>query len=250
MTRDNKYITKIIAASLLGDATIEKDKRYSNGNASFSINQIVDHKDYVELLQSILEPITTAPIYFVDKSRQTHIMGITTVCKDQLKLRTSRHPFFNSFRERMYINGRKVIDPHYLTLLDWEFLAHWYMQDGYMSAYWSKKNNKRYACYTVGLCTNNFSYPEQMFLRAKLKETLNLDWNVTKDGKNYRLKLSAQHIPYFIENIKQFIVPSFVYKVDYVYHDKKLLSLVERMTPEKGDDIVWSVRKMNVQDID
>jgi hypothetical protein len=248
MTRDNKYITKIIAASLLGDASIETDKR-DNGNHSFTINQIVDHKDYIQLLSSIIEPITSTSITLVDKSKQTHIIGVPTVCKNQLRLRTKRHPFFNSFRERMYINGRKVVDPHYLTLLDWEFLAHWYMQDGYMSAYWSKKEKKAYACYAVGLCTNNFSYPEQMFLRSKLKEKLNLDWNVVKDGRNYRLKLSAQQIPLFINGVKQYIAPSFHYKIDYSYHDKKLLSLVERIAPEKGDDIVWSVRKQNVQDI-
>lgn len=211
--RNDKYITKIVAASLLGGATIEKDKR-DNGNTNFSITLCYDHKDHLEYIAHALEPITTLSWH------EFHRQDIQR--QPQIRLRSKRHPFYNSFYERMYSTGRKSPDPHYLTLLDAEFLAIWFMQDGYYS-----REGK------MALCTNSFSYGEQMLLRSALKERLDLDWSVknfttAKGNRQYILKINKDQRDKAIELMLPYIQPSFMYKMT------RMLSPVKTT----GDDIV------------
>lgn len=204
--RDEKYITKIVAASLLGDASIEHDKR-DNGNSNFTISLIQDHRDHLEYIEQVLAPITACSWY--EKN------GGFASSKKQWRLRSKRHPFFNKFRERMYATGRKSVDPHYLTLLDAEFLAVWYMQDGNYCTY---VNQRGYLHQQIRLATHSFSYAENMFLRAKLKEVLDLDFNVhtsrTNNNIQYYLRCATKsNISKFIEIVTPYIQPSFQYKV-------------------------------------
>lgn len=217
--RDEKRLTKIVAASLLGDASISKDKR-DNGNACFEITLIEEHRDHLEYLAGQLEHLTKVsilrPSAAMSLPQDKVIVGVPTRAKPKWRLRSSRHPFFNKFRERMYGTGKKVVDPHYLTLLDWEFLAIWYQQDGYLSAYLSKG---KYPQPRVALCTNGFSYADNMLLRSKLKEYLDLDWNVTpvrtKSGNlTYSLIIAPKDIDKMFEGISKFVQPSFEYKID------------------------------------
>jgi hypothetical protein len=214
--RNDKYITKIVAASLLGDASIEKDKR-DNGNTNFSISLIQEHKDHLDYLAAVISEITSVSWY---EKHQTEIAR-----KPQIRLRSKRHPFYNSFYERMYGTGRKSPDPHYLTLLDAEFLAVWYMQDGYYS------NGGKLA-----LATNSFSYGEQMLLRAALKEKLDINWNVknfttSKGNRQYILQAGKDDRDKIIEIMLPYIQPSFMYK------------MTRMLSPDNksGDDIVSSL---------
>jgi hypothetical protein len=212
--RDEKYITKIIAASLLGDGSVGYNKtKYP----SFEIRILTEHKDHLDYLASVIEPLTKCSWY----ERPAHDFvqnGKTYHRKTQTRLRTSAHPFFKPFRDRMYPLGHKIVDPHYLKLLDWEFLAVWYMQDGHLSAYTNKKNNKLHY-FQLGLATNSFSYADNHFLRIQLKERLDLDFSVnihtnTSGTRGYKLKLNSQQIDYFCENVKPYIQPSFEYKIN------------------------------------
>lgn len=232
--RNEQYITKIIAASLLGDASIEKDSRSGTGNTNFSIALTQEHRDHLDYLCDVIEPVTSCSI------NEKHQLDIPR--KLQWRLRSRKHPFFNKFHERMYGTGRKSVDPHYLTLLDAEFLAVWYMQDGYLSAYMSKKI---YPQTRVGLCTNGFSYGENMNLRSVLKEKLDLDWHVQDDrtgsgNLTYRLILAPKDTDKMMNLIKDFIQDSFLYKVDVTGAIAKVISRTNNSL-KKDDDIVSSV---------
>lgn len=210
--RDEAYITKVVAASLLGDASVN----YANSkNPHFEISLISEHKDHLDFLETVLAPITRIS-WYTRKAEEFYIGDKATRRKEQTRLRTQCLPFFEKFRQRMYPLGHKVVDPHYLTFLDWEFLAIWYMQDGHLSAYYAKD---KYPQYAIGIASNSFSYADNHYLRIQLKEKLNLDWNVNKHTNtsgtlSYKLKLSATQIDYFCENIKPYIQPSFEYKID------------------------------------
>lgn len=204
--KDRKQISKVVAACLFGDAHITKDARVKQGNSSFELGQTEEHKDHIDYIANYVSEVTS-----VRYDVRPHITHKTTI-----RIRTKVHPFFTNFRERMYPIGRKVIDPHYLTLLDYEFLAIWFMQDGWHSGSWTSKQTLRHE---VALASESFCYAENMLLRSALKEKLNLDWNVkrhrSKSGSHmYRLHLATKDIDTMLQGIAPYIQPSFTYKID------------------------------------
>jgi hypothetical protein len=228
--RNDKEITKYIASSLLGDGCISIDKRdyYKGGNATFEICQIIDHKDYLEWLQEKINPLTNSKLELKPSNREekeyTFPNGITSTVKPQYRLRTARHPFFNKFRDRLYGTGRKTIDNHYFTLFDWETLAMWYMEDGYISSYNTKNRyGSEYKYSKLGLSTQGFTQAENFILKKFIKEKFNLEFNLQQNkypsGIKYRLVAKTDNIPMFLDGISKFILPSFYYKLDYK-HEK------------------------------
>jgi hypothetical protein len=69
----------------------------------------------------------------------------------------------------------------------------------------------------LGICTNNYSYAENFLIKKALKEILDLEFNISEmkypSGLQYRLILRSGEIPKFVDGIKQYIVPSFEYKL-------------------------------------
>lgn len=209
---NKKDLTKYVAGSLLGDGSISKDKR-DNGNCNFELTQIAEHKDYLDWFASILSNITSVSYYTIE-GKETSILGRNTYAKEKVRIRSSRHPFFNTFRERLYYTGRKTVDEHYLKLLDWEMLAIWYMEDGFIYNYNAKH---KYLQHRLGLCTNSYTYAEQLLLKRALKDILEVEFNAVAEKQNgntqYRLYATQSSVPRIIDNIYKFILPSFEYKL-------------------------------------
>jgi hypothetical protein len=242
--RNEKEITKYIASSLLGDGSITIDKRDygQGGNAVFEICQIEDHKDYLDWLSEKVSPITSVKVELKPTRKKlaqyTFPNGITSTVKPQYRLRTSRHPFFNKFRDRLYATGRKTIDIHYFTLFDWESLAMWYMEDGYISSYTTtNRYDSKYKYSKLGLSTQGFTQAENYVLKKFLKEKFDLEFNLQQNkypsGIKYRLVAKADNISKFLDGIHKFIVPSFQYKLDY--HHEKFLEDVAPFEKEDED---------------
>lgn len=215
---NNMYLTKIVAASLLGDGCVHVPPDGSI-NAKYTQNKIVPHADYVDWLCERLEQIThvNRHEYQPKMENANKIIQFSTRC----------HPFYTKFRERMYGTGVKCVDPHYLTLLDWEFLAVWYQEDGTMNV--RQRPRDKTPDIQISLATNCFGYGDQLLLRDALKEKLNLEWNIRsytnkKGYRKYTLHLYRKCADVFMENISKYIVPSFQYKCSY---DKHRLTAVE-----------------------
>lgn len=237
--RDNKELTKYVASFLLGDASICKDSRY-NSNCTFEICQIEDHLDYLEWIKNIIGDITTTTLLEKPMKSKEIIFpnGITSMVKQQYRVRSKSHPFFNKFREKLYATGRKTIDFHYFTLFDWETLAIWYMDDGYISDYVvQNKQGYRYKYPKLGLSTQGFTQAENFVLKKFIKEKFDLEFNLLRNkypsGIKYRLVAKTSDIPKFLDGITPYILPSFEYKLEYK-HEK----LSEDVSPEKGEEIV------------
>ena len=203
--RDNKYLTTIIAGSLLGDGYVSNITRIE-GNSRFEFSQIIDHTDYVDWFAERLGIITSINTSIVHRVAN----GINV--KQQKVIKTKTHPFYTKFRHRMYPNGHKVVDPHYLTLLDNEMLAIWYMDDGSLAL------NTANSQASVYLYTDNFSYGDNLLLREALKEKTGFIWNIhkrqSKQGHiKYRLYLYKKQNESFFRYIEPFVLPSFYYKL-------------------------------------
>lgn len=203
---DKKTLTKYIWAFTLGDGCLylrkDKDRPNADTNAVFDCGQLAIHEDYILWRAEILSNITTLNLQL----KKNDVI---------LSTKSNRHPVYTTMRNRIYLEGHKIIDPHYLKLLDWETLAILHQDDGCLSL---KDKIRNYFCIT--LSTQSFSYGDNILLQRAIKEKTDILFSVTpirtqKGETQYRLMLNRQDdIDRFIDGIRKYIKPSFQYKVN------------------------------------
>ena len=199
---DKKQLTKLISYMIMGDGGVYN---YSeNGNAKFIMNMIDKNEDYVMYCKEILDNITSTKVYMVQKEGNR---------QPQLRLETARHPFFTKLRDRIYVGTYKSIDMHALTLLDYEALSFLYMSDGCLQTDMRPEIGMVNPSYNITLNMKRLSYGDLLLLKKALKEKLDLEWNINKNGKYFYLRLRTKDVTKFVDGIKPFICPSFLYKV-------------------------------------
>ena len=205
---DEKNLIKYVVAFTYGDGCLIKHGKYSR----FEANNLAKNRDYNEWRAEILSNITRVTLKDVDPQRGNRQLTINT--------RTNTHPIFERVRSRMYLNKVKVIDPHYLKLLDWETLAILYMDDGSLRHTTRTYKDKVYHSYCPNIATCNFSYGDNLLLKRAIKENLGIEFNVTRHSKNkngdmtYILYLLASSRAKFFSGVFKYIKPSFKYKIN------------------------------------
>ena len=148
--------------------------------------------------------------------------------RQQFRVQSKAHPKLTAIRNRVYLESRKVIDPHMLTMMDSEALSIIFMADG------SRKNVKL-ANGNISplyrLHTNGFSYGDNVLLARSIKDKLGIPFDVERQATNkWGLTLSKRFNTIFEDTISCHILESFLYKLG-------------RQTPEMGDDIVCSTQE-------
>lgn len=223
MSMNKKQLVKLISYMTMGDGGVYTS---GNGDYSFIMNMKADNRDYVEWVQSVMSNVTSCKI---SDRKDYNTDGYTR--QPQLRVETSRHPFFNSIRDRIYTDKYKGLDPHALKLMDAEALAILYMCDGGLHI--DKPNPKKGLLnnsYNVYLHMKRLSYGDQLLLKSCLRDKLGLEWNIVRGGKYYSLRLRCKDVAKFMELVTPFVLPSFSYKL-------------VRLAPEKDDDIVCSMQE-------
>jgi hypothetical protein len=210
---DKKQLVKLVSFMSTFDGGLYRVKQ---NNAQFIMNMREENSDYIHWVKDTLEEITSTRIY---NRKDYNVDGYSR--QPQLRLESNCHPFLTTIQERIYIDNHKVIDPHMLTLLDAEALAIIFMADG--GTYLDTRFKTPYR--SIKLHTKGFSYGDNWLLKKAIKKKLGLEFNINKHYKYFFLSLRSKDIDKFIELISPFILPSFQYKL-------------ERLTLEKGDDIV------------
>jgi LAGLIDADG DNA endonuclease family len=176
----------------------------SSTNASFIMNMKKENLDYVQRVESAL---VDAGIGCVINDRKLQDDGFNR--QPQVTLRSKNHPKLTTIRDRIYIDGRKVIDPHMLTMMDAEALAIIYMADG--SCVYDKRSPE--ARPNITLNTKGFSYGDNWLLKKAIKDTLDLEFNINRQNNYWYLRLRAKDMDKFFEVVKDFVLPSFNYKL-------------------------------------
>lgn len=194
-------LTQTISSFLFGDGFL----RMRNGvkNATYACTQIAEHEDYLMWQKSILENLTSVSVYVAEE----HIDKNGTKHKKSIRIETKSHPFFTTLYERWYMHGRKTFSVHDANNLNWQGLANWYMDDGYIlnSSDASQRN-------TIWLCTDNFTHAEVILLQKILFENFELPFNIRKRDKFYRLVLRKKFTRQFANGVKPYVFDSFKYK--------------------------------------
>lgn len=174
-------------------------------NACLVINMLETHSDYIQKVRLTLDEVplgyhTSLPeIYKKDGFKRGQ----------QLRLQSHNHPILTKIQGRMYINGKKVLDPHMLTMMDAEMLAIAFMADGsrYLDTRWA--NSK--PAYRLHL--NDWSYGDLMLFKECVKDVFGLEVNTRKKGLRYDLAIPNAHSEAFEEIVKDYVLPSFQYKL-------------------------------------
>lgn len=221
---NKKELTKLVSAFMLGDGCLRVWSNRPNLPAGYSLSQVDKHEEYVKWQQSILENITSTTLSHYQPEIKD---GVSR--QGYYKLATKSHPFFQTLRDRWYHNGRKTISLHDLKLMDWEMMAIWYMDDGYILNTENKYHNGH-----VYLCTDNYTEAEVVMLQKVIYDALGVAMSIRQRGRKkdgtriYRLTAKNIQAEKFIEGVRPYIFKSFEYKVR-----------TENPLP-KGDEIVCS----------
>lgn len=205
---DKKVLTKYVSAFVMGDGCLFKDKN-ENSNARYRLTQVATHRDYVEWQAAILDNLCATKIYEndarIDASGWNH--------QKTLALQTRSLPFFTTLRNRWYLGGKKVVSPHDLLLMDAEFLAILYMDDGCLV----KNSGRNRTNFSIVLCTQSFSWADNNLIRDTIARKFNLHFNIKQlsypSGIKYQLYCKQKFVPEFISIVAPYILPSFQYKI-------------------------------------
>jgi hypothetical protein len=198
-TMDKKELTKRLAFLCMSDASLDMHKGCVN--ASFHLTMCKENRDMAEYAISLLKEVNVGYRYSENEK--------------YFRLDSKVHPFLTKLWERIYQDGRRVPSPHDFKLLDWEAVAIMYMCDGNIQV-----AGKRWYP-MINMC--KWSYAELCWVKVQFKEKLNLDINIYKCGKYYRVGVPAHHCDYFFDKVEPFMLDSFKYKL-----------ASERETPNKG----------------
>ena len=198
-TMIKKDLYKYVSAFVMGDGGVYYANKKSK-ECYFVSNSI--QKPYIDWKKSILEEITKVNYRCVIDKRTDYNRKPLHV------ISTRQHPTYTKMRDRFYTEKYKGIDPHYLKLLDAEVLAILFMDDG--SCYKDKRCD---ATPRVTLNTKRLSYADSWLLKKGIKDSLGLEFNVSRQNKYYYLTLRSKDYNKFVDLVHPFILPCFDYKI-------------------------------------
>ena len=200
---NKKELVKALSYIVMSDGGLYVAGRCTN--ASFAMNMKKEHMDFVEWCQWVVEHVTSCTV----SDRKLSEDGYNR--QPQVRLQSKTHPQLTTLRDRIYTDGYKGIDPHALKLLDAQALAILYMCDGSFVTYRSKGSVND--SFNVTLNLKRLSYGDQFILKKALKEMLDLEWNINRQGNYYYLRLRGKEIDKFMEMVAPHVLPSFQYKI-------------------------------------
>lgn len=214
---DKKRLTKLLSFMSTFDGGLYLNKHTRSANSQFIMNMRTENLDYITWVKETLENITGVSLY---ERGDYNTDGCNR--SPQTRLESRHHPFLTTLMGRIYINGKKVIDPHMLKLMDAEALAIMFMADG----------GTREGSLDIYSC--GFSYADNMSLSKAIYDKLGITTNVRKHGTYWKLAFPVKSITPAIRCILPYVCDSFLYKIE------RLTPLLEK---KEGGDIVCTLRE-------
>lgn len=182
------------------DGSLEYSK--NKDMARLRVVQVAINKEYLDYVGETLEALDIG--YTI--THKTNNSGFKN-SKPQLVLSTTYHPKLATIRKRLYLGGRKTLDPHMIKFLTAETFTIMLMADG--SSY--KRNETASPAYYLHL--NSFTYAENLLMKQALKKYLNMEWNVVKNKKWWELRMRATSVQSLYDAVFPHILPCFDYKI-------------------------------------
>jgi hypothetical protein len=169
-------------------------------NARLNVTMTKEHADYICKVAETLDALDIGHNIYTPKLQAKQV-------KEQLRIDSKTHPIFTAMQKRIYIEGRKVIAPHMLTMMDSEALAIMYMADGGKHI----ANDTSEIQYKLHI--NTYSYGDQALIKQSIKEKLGLEINIQRHADRFQLSVPRAYSAKFEDIIGKWILPSFQYKL-------------------------------------
>ena len=183
----------IALGSLLGDAYL----RPSGTSFSLSFTHGEKQKAYLDWKREEFQNFITQEDYYCNTREFRGNLPTYQIA-------TITHPYLTELHDMCYGSGKKVVTSEWLEQLSPLSLAVWYMDDGSI--------NKRYK--TIVLCTNSFSYDEQVliidFLAARFGTVAKIE---PRRNNQTVLRINASQRYRFLELISPHIPDCMSYKL-------------------------------------
>jgi LAGLIDADG DNA endonuclease family len=203
----NDLQTDIIIGSLLGDSTMGLRKGVPLYSLKFE--QSVKKQGYIFHLADIFDKFCGSPPArrWIDKKKT----------RESLWFRTYRHNSFAFFFNLFYVIeedpvtgqpfSRKIVPLNISKFLNPRVVAYWFMDDG------TFHKDRRSGAKQYYFSTQGFQKSECELLCDALRTCLNIQTNVHKDRKYWRIYIRAQSNHLFLDLISPYIVDDLLYKL-------------------------------------
>lgn len=201
----------VLVGTLLGDASISC--RLGKPVFSVKYEQKATQEDYIYHLYQIWQAFVGTPPQMRTIENSFHKMPGKSYW-----FRTYSHICLKEYYDLFYPinNGNrrvKRVPTNIDELLTPRALAYWYMDDGNIV----KRSTQKGTFYSYKLNTQGFCRDDQFLLIDALKTNFGVTATIEKDtqkGKTYlRLVINGPSATVFLNTVKEFIVPSFLYKL-------------------------------------
>ena len=202
----------ILIALCIGDGYITHSKKTVKGKTYIYNYLEISHgqyqKDYIEWKANLCKSITGKKCKVREKKyKAKSICGHTETPSSVGYTFTCTAPYFRILRKWLYPNNQKKLDKKYISYLDEQGIAIWYMDDG--STYVSKTDKG----FTVEISTH---IPENDALQ--LIDLFNDKWKIKfylhkKKENQYNIRAYSKNALKFIKLIEPFVPNCMAYKL-------------------------------------
>lgn len=202
----------ILIALCIGDGYITHSKKTVKGKTYIYNYLEISHgqyqKDYIEWKANLCKSMTGKKCKVREKKyKAKSICGHTETPSSVGYTFTCTAPYFRILRKWLYPNNQKKLDKKYISYLDEQGIAIWYMDDG--STYVSKTDKG----FTVEISTH---IPENDALQ--LIDLFNDKWKIKfylhkKKENQYNIRAYSKNALKFIKLIEPFVPNCMAYKL-------------------------------------
>jgi hypothetical protein len=223
----DENVKQIVLGSLLGDGHLEKISK----NARFDCCHNPKQVDYIIWKAKMISKNFKVRVWLGDNGPKYKIYKLST---NSSPLITPYHSLFYIKSNKPKRRWEKVIKLEVLEQLNPLALAVWYCDDGTYTV-----RDK-----TCGICTQSFTYEENVILRDYFIKKWEIGPHIQKDFRKnlnklyYMLVFNTKETDKFLKLIKEFVIDSMVYKLGHI-SDKNCLMLESEINRYKSGRRKW-----------
>lgn len=202
----------ILISLVIGDGCITEQRKTIKGKthtyANFEVTHSYKQKEYIEWKANLCKSITGNKCNIKSKIVKERLICGKLTPELQAYRFTCCNKYFRILRKWLYPQGKKILSKKYISYLDAQGLAIWYMDDG--STY-INKNGK--TCFSCEISTH---VPEidALELIDLFKEKWGIKFALHKKAENqYNIRCYTKEAYKFIQLIKPFVPQCMDYKV-------------------------------------
>jgi hypothetical protein len=178
---------QLLLGSWMGDGSIRKRCKNSNFRLTHGIKQY----DYLKYKQKILEE--NGLMWFSEQKRKGG--GLSDTIRFAIEGQCTS--LLNDFHKDCYPEGKAIFNQNYLYQINDYGLYIWYLDDGSLLP-----NN------SIVICTDNFSYNDNVIIQQYFKEKYNINTKIFKvkglTEIHYRIRINQSEVNKFLSIIDKY----------------------------------------------